>query len=459
MLIASLYPEGKILHYFIITKQRSAPLDVLLQKLLGVMQDPPFGVQRRPTHISFHGDTGEAAKLNPFLRKLEIVSESLSLAPGTMDYVREVASTLRGGPEPPITGPIFFSSGIPMWQWRALLHSSSVLVGGDTKKKDKKHVPPWLGMPTHLKARHLVVNIRIDRVGSQISIRDNFPLHAGDTIWLSLLHDDGGVLGVALFPSKLDCEARMKDPSDTLDDIFRETTECSYEAYKRKTKAAQETRTNESRKLKHLKPRQFDVRDGLELAYSSTEALRAHWHVVKSFSRSLDERNEGILNNRKWWNPHGEAILMWRGINTLSFDEIDFLGSLDMDGFGTTTINPTVLQRLGVNDKNIVPVPMALKEGSFGACSLEQISWLTIGCCAASCLVNFFGDIRNVGDAVDAAKVKSIKQEIPYRYGHMDNRIEQEEGQNENETISSCFVNITVTYDPVLLKNEVSACS
>ena len=98
-----------------------------------------------------------------------------------------------------------------MGNHQSLLNSSSVLVGGGTKKKDKKHVPPWLGMPTHLKARHLVVNIRIDRVGSQIGIRDNFPLHAGDTIWLSLLHEDGGVLGLALFPSKLDCEARMKD--------------------------------------------------------------------------------------------------------------------------------------------------------------------------------------------------------------------------------------------------------
>ena len=73
--------------------------------------------------------------------------------------------------------------------------------------------------------------------------------------------------------------------------------------------------------------------------------------------------------------------------------------------------------------------------------------------------MNFFKDIRNVGDAVDAAKVKSMKHEIPYRYGHIDHRIEQEEGQNKNETISSSFVNITVTYDPVLLKNEVSACS
>ena len=79
--------------------------------------------------------------------------------------------------------------------------------------------PPWLALPSGLTSRHAVLKITLkeplplpSKAPATTTSADPPAIAAGDTVWLGLLHDDSGVLGFAAFYSRLDAEARLRDP-------------------------------------------------------------------------------------------------------------------------------------------------------------------------------------------------------------------------------------------------------
>jgi hypothetical protein len=63
--------------------------------------------------------------------------------------------------------------------------------------------PPWLSLPNHVSSRHAVISITLSEAFSFMSEEGQPPssvvLEKGETVWLGMMHDDGGILGLALF--------------------------------------------------------------------------------------------------------------------------------------------------------------------------------------------------------------------------------------------------------------------
>jgi hypothetical protein len=63
--------------------------------------------------------------------------------------------------------------------------------------------PPWLSLPNHVSSRHAVISITLIEPFS-FMYEEGHPssssvLEKGETVWLGMMHDDGGILGLALF--------------------------------------------------------------------------------------------------------------------------------------------------------------------------------------------------------------------------------------------------------------------
>jgi len=126
-------------------------------------------------------------------------------------------------------------------------------------------------------------------------------LSRGDSCWVGLLHDGGGVLGLALFLSRLDAEARLKDPEVmAMRDVHRPYARAVHAAAREASAEANSSSTatsgggggarcayalhvaattgepfaegqavGQAARLKRTKPRSFDVRTGEEIFYAS----------------------------------------------------------------------------------------------------------------------------------------------------------------------------------------------
>ena len=80
--------------------------------------------------------------------------------------------------------------------------------------------PPWLALPLGLTSRHAVLKLTLKEPlplpskAKATTSAESPVIAAGDSVWLGLLHDDSGVLGFAVFYSRLDAEARLRDPGN-----------------------------------------------------------------------------------------------------------------------------------------------------------------------------------------------------------------------------------------------------
>ena len=445
-LVISLYPDARLLSFFTTVRQAITDVDIL-SKLCDTFLHPTFGSQRRPRTVT--GAHGLSAGVTSALLALGVETGCLSEAPGTEDHAREVASMLRGGPEPDTSSsPDFFPRGArtSAGLWQELCRAGrEVVFGSAATHSAHNYVPPWLNVPPHSTARHLVVKVTATKTATiGNGKRGHVHIEAGDSVWLGLLHDDDGVLGIALFWSRLDCEARMKPPTETLASVHRApVAQCSFAAHVRRTGLRQDCEPAPLKtKLKSLKPRRYDSRDGQELLYASREAMKRHWPLVKVFARPLADRDASIAKNEKWWWPGGEAIMLYRSVTELSFDDVEHLDALDIK-LPTSAADEGIMKQLGRNRDQLLPVPMALKVNQFSACTAEQLAWLIIGCKVCHHLAEH-SLMRSCGSSNEGVN-DSFDVQL------------DDDSSDDAGASASCPVGVTVSSEPVLLRSEVDS--
>jgi hypothetical protein len=147
---------------------------------------------------------------------------------------------------------------------------------------------------------------------------------------------------------------------------------------------------------------------------------------VKKWSCPLSEREEGIQNNRKYWHPSGEAVVLFREHTAICFEDLIYadehnLETLDVSRMmiscektkglekdknnNLSFVNQASLswkhlsknaKKLGRTKSSFFPAPVALNHGGRGPpqlthCDAKQLLWLTIASNLASCIPPLLG--------------------------------------------------------------------
>lgn len=345
--------------------------------------------------------------------------------------------------------------------------ASSAAVPCSLNRKVSNHLPPWLAVPPTASSRHMVLCLTLSQdvllPCPEEAVKNSTPekLEAGESVWVGLLHDDDGILGIALFWSRLDCEARMKDPTASMRQVHRPYTkhdQCALQLHRLKMVPTSLTNSDDDSestkpKLKRTKPRSFDVRSGTELCYNSAQSLKDHWPAVRKWSRPLSEREEGIEADCKAWHPRGEAVILFREHSAVAFEDWEFVDQNNLfvldhppaSGSSNSGLGE-ISKRLGRAPNSFFPLPIALKSNSSGnppsfcPCEAADLCWLTIACKVAIDLPH----ILDIFKRSSSSSTTTSSSKLSHRISH----------EIELPYTQTPSTHVTVSLDPVLLNTE-----
>lgn len=130
--------------------------------------------------------------------------------------VTEMICKAGGATVPEDTMPSLYNTDVNVELYRTFTHVASELIIGSitdtcrgagrgesrgaeepsstttpSSSPDSDHCPPWLSRVPGASSRHMVISITLTQPLGVIE--------AGETVWMGLLHDEGGILGLAIF--------------------------------------------------------------------------------------------------------------------------------------------------------------------------------------------------------------------------------------------------------------------
>lgn len=112
--------------------------------------------------------------------------------------VTSMICSAGGATVPEDTMPALYNAGhVSVDFYQTFTQSASSLILGRpdviaNTDKDEFDQLPWLSRTPGASSRHMIVSITL--TASRVK-----GMEVGETVWLGLLHDDGGMLGIALF--------------------------------------------------------------------------------------------------------------------------------------------------------------------------------------------------------------------------------------------------------------------
>lgn len=227
---------------------------------------------------------------------------------------------------------------------------------------------------------------------------------------------EGGVFGIALHRSRLDCESRAL-PAGRHSEVWRPEPVCSYSG----------ELAEDGKKLKRTKPRTYDIRSGNEICYKVAASQRAHWPEVKRYSKPLEEREKGMREGRMWWGDR-EASCLFKHPTLLPFDDHDAIDSANLplaDDCGTNAGGPL----------QYYPLPLVVRRSVAGRPCLEDITWLERA-------------LRSVLAAIDVVKAggENERDLLSRPLSETEVEVVLHDGKRER---------VGVRFNPVLLESEV----
>ena len=140
------------------------------------------------------------------------------------------------------------------------------------------------------------------------------------------------------------------------------------------------------------------MRNGRELAYGSSDALRKHWPHVRTWSRPLNEREDGIASGRTHWHSYGEIAMLYRPETQVAWEDLDLALDLnlpgpseccssctggDNDDNGAALRNSTAAAAAAALGRSegmheLFPSPLHLSKEGIGPGSAVDVAWLTV---------------------------------------------------------------------------------
>ena len=387
--VMTLYPKGGLLSQQVCSpcEDPATSMDIL-EHLFSVMLNPSTGAQRRPGKLVFPDDVHVGA-LFKAMQNIKVEVSQLSEADG-IDGVVSVFSNFLVKKDIANVGPTSEKPGI--------LTGAGVLPGtckaAFTAFRSLFAAHPW-------KKFHERQAIKL-RFSSRISAKNNYgnvTKVEPTTVWAGIFgHDDSSgngdgdsssVMGIQVYFSRLDLEARLTPPGHK---AFRPSAHreprCSYT---NKTAAEASVKS-----LKRTKPRKFDIRSGEELQYASADALRSHWPDVKKHARPLTERDEGIAKGRKRWMDEEIAVL-FEDQTMLPFDDHDAIEKHDLD----------------LPSDGAYPFAYQLKKGETERASIANLLFLAR---ASRCIVKALPSFAELSKYTDSKRAEMKLELTPEGY-------------------------------------------
>ncbi|CAM9394878.1 unnamed protein product [Chrysoparadoxa australica] len=369
VLVCQLFPVSGLLRQELMNPPEEPPSDkVMAGEIASAMLDPSSGCQRRPGKIVFPA-ARNAEQLCMSLKAVGVETSVLGEAEGISEFVTTLSERLvhegLASVGPDSHGPGLLSvEGVSPGAVAGLFQAAAALA--------EEASDLW----EHLHPRH-ALELRLGGGGEE-----------PERAWLALLGSTKGVKeeagsadggraapprGLAIFFSRLDCEARVMEPGRH-HEVWRPQPCCAWTGEKGGRSSASGGGDTEQHSsvapLKRTRPRTYDLASGQELCYVDAEAQRKHWPHVRGRVHPLSERYEGMRKGRQHWWGH-EVVLFYREASALQFSDLDAILKYGW---------PIADDRC-VRAAHVYPLPMEFPAtGPARRPSLASIKWLGRAC-------------------------------------------------------------------------------